>query len=241
MCGERWESSRQRKHHKHAEGWYQSLVHSYRIWPKLTLNEGVGRHSSSQHISPEAETVSLPSWHLYSPGGDRQSPKKQEHNSKWWWALRRKMVWNEGVDSHPQGRGWYLRKDSYGRSGVAGTSSKGHSSINTPLFQAVLSPGFIQSPGFSLKFWERAGVAENTRASVSGFGSKEGLGGGPGVNNEESGSCWKAERTTIVFFDFDASVFLNLIWTSSTNIIHQNHPLSLFHCCSFLNRNHSPL
>ena len=25
----------------HAEGWYQSLVNSYRMWPKLTLNGGV--------------------------------------------------------------------------------------------------------------------------------------------------------------------------------------------------------
>lgn len=44
-----------------------SLVNSYRIWPKLTLNGG--RHSFSQHISLEVGTVSLPSWHLYSPGG----------------------------------------------------------------------------------------------------------------------------------------------------------------------------
>ena len=65
----------------HAEGWYQSLLNSYRIWPKLTLNGG--RHSSSQHELLEVETVLLHSWHLYSPGGDRQSPKKQEHNSRW--------------------------------------------------------------------------------------------------------------------------------------------------------------
>ena len=100
---------------------------------------------------------------------------------------------------------------------------------------------FHPVPRFQSEVLRDSWSSRNTRASVSGFGSKEGLGGGPGVNNEESGSCWKAERTTIVFFDFDASVFLNLIWTSSTNIIHQNHPLSVFHCCSFLNRNHSPL
>ena len=58
----------------HAEGWYQSLVNSYRMWPKLTLNGG--RHSSSQHELLEVETVSLHSWHLYSPGGDNHQRNK---------------------------------------------------------------------------------------------------------------------------------------------------------------------
>lgn len=85
-----------------------SLVNSYRIWPKLMLNGGASLIQPA-YIAWGWDSVSA-LMALVLSWGSRQSPKKQEHNSKWWWTLWRKMVWNEGVDSYPQGRGRYLER-----------------------------------------------------------------------------------------------------------------------------------